>query len=175
LFHKYIKLNVSIKKQFDEKWSELTNGHRVVGCLLRGTDYVLLKPQNHPIQPVPEVVCEKIKEVMQMFRCTHVFLATEDADILELFKKIFGNSLLYIDQVRISKKNMDPKSFLSLNKNCLCGSRDLFKDALDYLFATYVLSKCNCFVSGITGGMKGVLLMTNGFEYQYIYNLGVYK
>ena len=175
LFHKYIVFNELIKKDFESRWKMIAENRRIVGCLLRGTDYVLKKPKNHPVQPSPEIVCEKIKLVMQDYNCERVFLATEDADILELAKEKFGNSLLYIEQFRMSKKEMNPQTFLYSNKKAASKNMNLLKDALDYLFATYALSRCNCFISGITGGMKGVLLMTEGFEYQYIYDLGLYE
>jgi hypothetical protein len=175
LFSKYIKFNEEIEKSFNGRLSDLFGNDNVVGVLCRGTDYILFKPQNHPVQPEPEMVVQKVADVMKTYACNKVFLATEDADILDLFQKYFKTSLLYIDQVRLSKSEMINNKWLAFEKNKLYPNRDKLNEAIDYLFAMYALSKCKCFVSGRTGGAKGVLMMTKGFQYQYIYDLGLYK
>ena len=97
-------------------------------------------------------------------KCDYIFLATEDADILSLFKESFPNNLLYLDQKRVSHEEMqNVERVMSVNVKI---NDNRYEMGLNYLAATYILSKCDCFIGGRTGGTKGVLLMTKGFEYE---------
>ena len=157
------------------KENELFEGKgRVLGILCRGTDYVLAKPKNHPVQPDVMEIINDAKKVMKEKHCDSVFVATEDQDMLSELKEEFGDKLLYIDQRRYSRKDMSSDQLLSQFKESDY-LRNPKEDALDYLSAIYLLTRCCCFIGGRTGGTKGVLLMGDGFEYQKIYNLGLYE
>lgn len=173
VFKKYIKFNSSTEKYLSNKRNTIIpNSARVLGVLCRGTDYLLKKPKNHPIQPDPQDVIELASRIMSEYSCDYIFLATEDEDILNLFKAKFGDGLLFVDQKRISKSDMHKAELVvDVNKE---SNQDKYLMGLDYLLATYILSTCNCFIGGRTGGTKGVLLMQDKFEYKYIYNLGFY-
>lgn len=172
LFRKYIRFNSMTLEELElSKNKILPKGAKVVGVLCRGTDYVLNQPKNHPIQPDSKMVIQDVKKVMRNYGCDYVFLATEDQDIYDDFKTAFDNHLLAIEQKRISKKNM---ASLWLSDEKKKNNDDPYLSGLNYLTATYILSKCDCFISGRTGGAKGVLLMTDGFIYKYIYDLGLY-
>lgn len=175
LFNKYIRFNDSSLKYLNsQKNKYLSSDKKVVGVLCRGTDYVLKKPSTHPIQPEPEDVIWDVRQVMKDYACTHVFLATEDADILKLFQREFGECLMYEEQERLSKSQILSDEWLSITKKREFGSVDPVVSGLKYLTSTYILSHCSCFVSGRTGGAKGVLIMNSNFEYLKIYDLGVY-
>ena len=51
---------------------------------------------------------------------------------------------------------------------------DAYQEGMDYLVTIVTLSKCNCFVGGHTSGTVGVILMNEKFDYQYIFDLGLY-
>ncbi len=144
-------------------------GERCLGVLCRGTDYTQVKPARHPIQPSPEAAIQKAEQVMREQGCGKLFLATEDQDIHRLFKAHFGAAVVNINS---SFVNFDGKSKLS----------DLLpKDAnaryvrnLDYLASIAILSRCPCFVGGLTSGTLGAFLLSDGFEYQHVWDLGVY-
>ncbi len=176
LFRKYISFNEHTQKYLDNIYNEiLKDKGRIVGVLCRGTDYVLKKPKNHPIQPDPRDVINDVHNVMSQYKCDSVFLATEDLDILEMFKKEFGKKLLYVEQNRVSKEDMSENCFLAsinIEKN---KGLDTFSKGIGYLSATYLLSRCNCYLAGRTGGSKGVLIMSEGFEYKKVYDLGLYE
>jgi len=174
IFQEYIRFNERTQAHLEQQRERLLGDRRTVGVLCRGTDYVLLKPEGHPVQPEPEDVVADVRKVMQRYDCQQVFLATEDQDILDLFKQSFPKRLAYLEQMRLSKRQMSGKQVLSLEK-MKRADRDPYDDALQYLTAVYLLSRCNCFVAGRTGGTKGVLLMAHPFEYQKIYDLGLYK
>jgi hypothetical protein len=175
IFHKYIHLNAQTSLYLQRERESLFKGRkRMVGVLCRGTDYVVIKPKAHPIQPEPCDVVNDVKRILDTYECEGVFLATEDQDILDIFKESFGEKLTYIDQPRLRKEDLRKDELLSKTKLRLNKNTTPFEDGVKYLTSTYILSCCTCFLSGRTGGAKGVLLQSKEFEYCKIYDLGLY-
>ena len=69
---------------------------------------------------------------------------------------------------------MNGNFYLAQEKERQLNNRNRHEDALNYLAAVYLLTQCNCFLGGRTGGTKGVLLAADGFDYVKIYDLGLY-
>ena len=175
IFKKFIHPNNKTLDYIRNKEKQLFKDKgRVLGILCRGTDYVVAKPKNHPIQPDVSEIIKDAKKVMKEKQCNYVFVATEDKDILDVLKAEFGDKLLFLDQRRYSGKDMQSDQVLAQIKK-KDKERNPIKDALDYFAAVYLLTRCCCFIGGRTGGTKGVLLMNDGFEYKKIYDLGLYK
>jgi len=173
IFKQYVRFNDSTRKYIENEYKTVFNGkNKVLGVLCRGTDYELLKPKWHPVQPKPENVIKKAKEVMAAKQLDYVYLATEDQDIYELFQKEFGENLLTNKQDRFTKHEFKKNQYLYQIKHDKEESKYL--RGLEYLSSMYLLSKCHSFIGGRTRGATGVLLMTEGFDYQYIWNLGIY-
>jgi hypothetical protein len=173
IFQKYVRFNQSTENFIQSKYNELLkNKERVLGVLCRGTDYTTLKPHNHPIQPEPIEVIERTKKAMEEWNCDYIYLATEDADIYDLFVKHFADKLILDDANRWRTTDLsNGKSIADLFSDKL----EKYNDGVKYLSQIYLLSQCTCFIAGSTRGSLGVLLMSNGFEKYYIYNLGAYK
>lgn len=174
-FKQYIRFNSETLNYFKNQEVHFFKGRRMCGVLCRGTDYVAQRPKNHPVQPRPEDVINDVKRVVKDYNCDGVFIATEDQDILDSFKSAFGDKLAFIDQPRLSKSDLLPGELLAKSKQRLNISKSSIEDGRSYLLSTYLLSRCCCFLSGRTGGCKGVLLMSDSFDYCYIYNLGLYS
>ena len=176
LFKKYLRFTRSTLNHLESEYKKyIPEGSRVVGVLCRGTDYVMKKPKTHPIQPEPKQVLSDVNRIMSEYSCDYVFLATEDADIFDLFEKKYGEKLLSVPQKRIHKQDLQKDQFLAKKMTNGTTNQNKMSLALNYLTSTYILSKCNCFISGRTGGCKGVLLMREDFEYCKIYDLGYYE
>ncbi len=144
-------------------------GERFLGVLCRGTDYTHLRPSHHPIQPNPRDVIQKAEQVMREQACEKVFLATEDQDIYLIFKAHFGDAVVTINS---SFVRFDGKSLLSDLMSQDADARH--QGNMEYLAAVAMLSNCPCFIGGLTSGTVGVFLLSNGFEYSYVWDLGVY-
>ena len=173
IFKQYVKFNNSTREYVENEYKTVFKGkNNVLGVLCRGTDYTLLKPERHPVQPEPEKVIKKTKEVMADKQLDYIYLATEDQDIYELFQKEFGEKLLTNKQDRYAKRELAKDQYLYQIKHDR--ENDKFLLGLEYLSSMYLLSKCHSFIGGRTRGAIGVLLMTDGFEYQYIWNLSIY-
>lgn len=175
LFKQYIRFNDKTYKYLSDKWNAISDygNRRIVGVLCRGTDYVRNKPKNHPVQPNPEQVVSDVYKCMNQFRCDYVFIATEDIDIFNMFLKEFKEKLLYIDQNRFRLGDNDEWLSDAILRDTNDPSSS-YQRGVDYLMATFILSKCTCYIGGRTGGSKGVLILSEGFEYKNIYNLGLY-
>jgi len=153
----------------------LKNKGKVLGILCRGTDYLLNQPSNHPVQPDPLDVIKKAEEAVIENNCSYIFLATEDENIYACFREHFREKLLVNQQRRISHNEMTNISGVAIARSKIIREKNSYLSGLEYLSAINLLSKCSCFIGGRTGGTKAVLLMSDGFEYEYIYDLGYYK
>jgi hypothetical protein len=174
LTRKYLRFNEQTEKYLADSYNGTLKGKgRILGVLCRGTDFIALKPKGHPVQPEAGEAIEKAKQVMQEHKCTHLYLATEDAAIYDTFAEQFGKKLIAnschrwrAEDLKLGQNNSN------LHDNAAKDER--YQGGLAYLAEVYLLSKCNCFIGGATRGTLGVLLMNENFEYQYVFNLGTY-
>lgn len=52
--------------------------------------------------------------------------------------------------------------------------RDEYLRGKEYLTTIVLLSRCNCFIGSRTSGAVGVMMLSSGFEFTYLYDLGRY-
>ena len=154
-----------------EHMEEKYSGRKILGVLARGTDYVTLKVHDHPVQPEPEDVIAKAKEVMQSEGFDSVYLATEDKKILAKFQEAFGDKLLqpeceYVDFDYTSDKWL---AAYSINRK-----NDKYLRGLEYLVSILFLSRLKGFVASMTSGSQAVVYLSEGFDYLYVFDLGLY-
>ena len=141
---------------------------RVLGVLCRGTDYVIQKPYNHPIQPRVDVVIDRCREVLARQNCSRIYLCTEDEELWNAMDAAFPEFIYGYQNRRFSLKNNENINEIG-NK-----SMDPYTRNLDYLSAIGILSRCQCLVAGAAGGTYGALLLTKGYDYEYVFQLGRY-
>lgn len=166
----YIKLQPHIQELFEMIYDNLFDKNdKIVGVLARGTDYIDLRPSNHPVQPTVEQLLEKTKEVMTSCGCNKIFLATEDKNIANQFYAEYGNLCVtntrefveyeggYLSEIKFEKDN------------------DRYNRDLSYLMNILILAKSSCIVAGRTSGTVGATLFSDGWEYSYFFDLGYYE
>lgn len=170
--HKYLKLNKEAFEYCDMDYRKLIDPtERVLGVKCRGADYNPISAKGQPVQPPIELLVKKAKQVMKKYRCTKIYLSTEDKKAIEIFTKEFGDRLLVSESVRV-EYNLNKKacvSSYSTNRE-----NDKYVQGLEYLRDTYILSKCNCLIGGINGGSAAALVMGSDFEYTYFWYGGRY-
>lgn len=137
---------------------------RVLGVLVRGTDYIAT---NMPIQPLPiEELIPLIEETMKEGSFEEIFLATEDQDYFESLTNHFKGKICAVSQVRVQVKDLQKFAFLSnleKNKSQEEGFEGLAEDNLsNYFYAIYLLSECQGFL-GMPAECNGVV-MTKEFN-----------
>ncbi len=156
--HKYIHLKKNIYNDIEEEWNGLVKeGDKVLGVMVRGTDYVAEKPYGHPVQPDVLDVIQKAGEIMQDYRCNKIFVGTEDRAIAEAFQAEFGDS--YITNRRSYIEYSGDKR----TPECrIDRENDYFLQGKEYLTQMVMLSKADCFIGGRTSGTVGLMLMSGG-------------
>lgn len=165
----YLIVKEDIVKTAEDLKKEMFGETRVLGVLARGTDYINAKPLNHPVQPMPEQLMEKIDEVMLERKCDKIYLATEDKNFFKMFKDRYGDRIIAMDVERHETKGNQ-----NINEVRRLQKKSDYAMARDYLVNILLLSKCDCLVAGNTSGSIGALLLNEEYEYKYIFNLGVY-
>ena len=141
----------------------------ILGVLIRGTDYLKIKPINHPIQPSSDIVIHDIKKMDKKNKYNWIFLSTEDNIIRNKFIKEFGNKIKYL----IPEKNIkyNQKTFLAFNPG-IAGNLEYMRT---YLISIIILSKCIDIITSRTNGAAAAFIIKNGFyRNSLIYYLGNY-
>ena len=143
LYRKYIHLNTKTQKYIEDQMNEILDEEPILGVHIRGTDFNLVA-KNHPIVVTAEEYLETAKQVFAGGKYKKVFLATDDANALELFKAEFKDELLYfVDTFRSADHN---------------GAQVTFSDrpfhhyrlGLEVLRDIYTLANCNSLVCGLS-------------------------
>lgn len=172
VYRKYIRLSDEAADFIEGQRRAVFGGQRserVLGCIVRGTDYIQGRPLNHPVQPLPGDVVQKAKEVMAERGYGKLFLATEDENVLRLFQKEFGDRLLYVQQQRYRDGNTP----LALQQG-YAKETSPKTEGMKYLSVIYLLAECDGLIGGRCGITTIAYLISEGFEYEYLWNLGRY-
>lgn len=171
IFLKYIPIKNFIINESNYIINKLfKNSKNVLGILLRGTDYISIRPKGHPIQPNIEMVINDVIVADKKNKYDYLFLTTEDSIINQKFKSRFGNKIKNYKNTNINY-NYKEKKFLAFNKNIL-GNSNYQKN---YLMNIIILSKCIDIISSISSGTIGALVLSKGFRNAKLYNLGLYN
>lgn len=169
IFKKWIRFSDEFKAYDNRIDKSIMLDKRVLGVISRGSDYVNLKPKGHGIQPTIPMLVEKVKEVVVEKKIDRVFLATEDETIFEAFEREFKDILISIQSHHIS----------SDKDNANTAVQELYEDmklaGMEYLENIYILSKCNCLIASPCNGSASAVIMSDGYEWDYYWDLGVYK
>jgi hypothetical protein len=166
IFAQYIKLQPEVEDYISKKQNQLGIGPgvRAVGVKCRGTDYAKNKTYGHQIQPEPEEIIAKVREVQQKYSCQKVFLSCEDEDYRKAFAQAFPGQLV------VSEPAMEyqGKGILYL--------KDLgnFQTNLDYLTSLALVARSTCVVATACGGSMVSALMAHTPEYEYYFLKGIY-
>lgn len=153
-----------------QKYIRLVPNKKILGVLCRGTDYVNMQPMEHPIQPQVDEMIKKVREIKERFECDEVYLASEDRQVCDVFKKEFGDKLIQSTDVKVSYASNDYINTIFEKEKV-----DIYQNTLDYMASIFILSKCNVLLAGRTSGSVAAFIMSDGYEYSYFYNLGRYK
>lgn len=167
--HQYIRPRKDIEQVVQQYLNEHFLGHRVLGILCRGTDYLQNRPHQHPIQPDPEQVLMDAEHVMKQQNCDLIYLATEDESIWEKFQQHFPSRVISYQQRRYS---IQDGQNINVEANRIASP---YERNREYLTSILVLSHSNCFLAGVVSGTMGAVLLSDGYEYTKIYQLGRYE
>ena len=162
----------------DEYFDAVFGGKKVLGVLIRGSDYITSGLSGVRKQATAEEMIPEIDRWLEEENYDLVFLATEDSDILNQMYEKYGNKLKAISQERFSVKDFKDTKLISEyeKKNAQGKEYDITVEdtTINYFYALYLLSKCAGFMcSGQCNGYFVVLAFNDGkFERQYKFNVG---
>lgn len=167
---KYIRFKPAVIERL-ERMKAKYFGRKILGLLVRGTDYTYLKPSQHPIPPTAEQAIAKAHEAMRERDFDSVYLATEDKKIVAKFQKAFGDKLILPEADYVDYDYDNPRVLASIDVK---RENDKYLRGLEYLVSMLFLSHCAGFITSGTSGSAGVMCLSEGFEYLYFFNLGFY-
>ncbi|MBQ3447437.1 MAG: hypothetical protein IJG37_07325 [Synergistaceae bacterium] len=170
LCRKYVRFTPAVTERA-EAMTRKYEGMRILGVLVRGTDYVALKPKSHPIPPTAEQAIAKAREAMSEQRFDAVYLATEDKKIVAAFQEAFGEKLI-LPEADYLDYDFSRPDFLA---NVRSGRKnDKYLRGLEYLVSILFLSRCEGLITSGNNGTVAAILFSDGFEYFYLFDLGKY-
>lgn len=173
LHKQFIVFNEDTKRYIDNELQQLPKG-RIIGTLLRGTDYTTLCPLGHPRQPDVKEVLKRVEKEFMDGNCEFVYVATEEKRLFDLVCDYFGsdkvlsNNRIYYDDAYYKMQNayIGMIHFDRDNDNYLKG--------LEYLSSLTILSNCEGLIAGNSGGTLHALLMAENYRKIHIFNVGFY-
>lgn len=140
---KYIRLNREVKAKLERDMCAFTKGEKILGVHVRGTDFK--KEYNrHPNYVTAEEYLGAAKNIYEKEQYTKVFLATDDAAAVNLFRSTFGEHLIVYQDV--TRSDGEESVMLSTNH------RENHKFLLGYevLRDMYSLATCDGLVAGLS-------------------------
>ena len=166
------------KAEMDEYYDALFGDEKVLGVMIRGTDYVTAKMTGDRKMATAEEMSPLIHEWLDKFGFERIFLATEDEDALEYMRSEFGHMVIALSQERIKLSDLHENELISdYEREHSDGMYEekLEDTTINYFYALYMLSKCDSFVcSGRCNGSDIVLSLNNGrFKNCYKFSVGV--
>ncbi|MBQ3304096.1 MAG: hypothetical protein IJH03_06095, partial [Clostridia bacterium] len=166
------------KAEMDEYYDAVLGSKKVLGVLIRGSDYLAVGFGGARKMATVEQMAPKIRQWMADYGYQKLFLATEDSDILARMKKEFGRAMIALAQERLSVKNLREGQIITeyeREKNREDYAVKLEDTTINYFYALYILSRCDAFLcSGQCNGWDNVLsLNAHKFERSYKFTVGI--
>lgn len=158
---KYIRWNKATK-DYLKCVDQLLEGNKTLAVHVRLTDF----KQNfwgHPICVSAEEYLDYVKEAVEKQGFNKIFLATDDKETVELFKKEFPDKLLYYSDVIRSTGNVSVAFSNEKREN------HHYKLALEVIRDMYTLSRCQGLIAGKSNvSICAIIENRNATPYEYI-------
>ena len=175
-------LSGRFRNEMEEYAEAVLGGHRVLGVLIRGTDYIVLNMDGDRRMATVDEMIPVIREWIREDHYDLVFLATEDQDIFRRMHQEFGRMLRVIAQRRRSvsdfKDGIRLLSELEEAQKDAPDAQEIVEDNMvNYFYALYCLSRCDSFMaSGNCHGWSVVNSFKEGdFRRCYKFAVGLEK
>lgn len=172
-------LSRQFRAELDEYYDALFAGKKVLGILIRGTDYVVNYSESDRRMATVEEMVSTIYQWLEEDGYDCIFLATEDKDVLAKMREEFGSKVLVVAQERHSISEFTTSAVISdLEKEQATEEEYdavVEDNTINYFYAVYLLSKCSSFMcSGQCNGYDMVRDFNEGrFERIYKFQVGM--
>ena len=157
IFKKYKKINNKMFSEYLELKKKFQN-YKMLGVFFRGSSYKT--SANHPFPATKKQMINLVNKFQGDF--DKMFISTEELEYLDIFKKKFGDKIIYLDCYRSNKDNFsaNPRN----HHRYLLGKETL----LD----TLLLSSCDCLLSLRSNVTEAAILLNknNNLKVYEIFN-----
>ncbi len=148
---------------------------RVLGVLLRGSDYITSAMGGSSRPRGIDEVAPVIEEWFDAGGYDRIFLATEDDDLLDGMTEAFGGRMICVSQKRYRvtdfREGMTTISELDRARHDGREYDEYVEDAaVNYLYAIYMLSRCNAFMYSCHCGGVSLARQFNGERFEKLYS-----
>lgn len=179
-FYEHIDENINMKAEILDALRRVFGrkclGKRVLGVSIRGSDYNLLKPKDHYVQPTLTQFKTAIDEAIVKWRIDYIYITSEEQSSLDYMYSIYNDKILtyecplYDDYSTSFSEEIDVVSKIQFKRE-----NDAFLRGKEYLVSTMLLTFCNCLISGMTSKINFLLnYLKIDFEEIFIFDLGRY-
>lgn len=173
IINKYMRPSKSVMERYERRYLEFgMDSEKILGVLCRGTDFAATKPQFHAICPDAEQTIDFIEKMMKEWGYyEHIFVATEDKNILNALKMKYGSRLL------VNQTTMIDYSGDKWLNECYANidAEKCMNISLEYFVSVILLSKCDALIAPLVGGTLGAMRMKGKYEKIYLTKLGQYN
>ena len=172
-------LSDGFKGEMDEYYDTLFGDKKMLGILIRGTDYISSGMSGARLMATVPQMVPTIRQWMEEDGYDQIFLATEDEDILNQMWDEFGNTVVVVAQERHSVSEFKPGQIINDFEKEMFSAEEYderVEDAtINYFYALYMLSRCDSFMcSGQCNGWDIVNSFNGGrFRRCYKFQVGV--
>lgn len=167
------------RSEMDEYYDALFEGRKVLGILIRGTDYISSGLSGERLMATVSQMLPTIHQWLEADEYDRIFLATEDDDILDQMKAEFGKKVIAVAQERHRVSDFRQGQIISeLEKETIDPDKldAMIEDTtINYFYALYMLSRCDSFMcSGQCNGWDVVNDFNGGsFHRCYKFSVGI--
>ncbi len=174
----YTVLNPAFIEELNEYRDAVIGNKRMLGVLIRGTDYKTLGFKGIRQQATVDEMLPLIREWMDKDQYDGIFLATEDSNVLKQMRQEFPGRIFAIAQERFKEEDLGKGQTLA-DLGTKAGSKEdqtakLVDVTINYFYALYMLSYCESFmISGYCNGWEVVRSFNHDkFRRCYIFQTG---
>lgn len=174
---KYIEINQNTKVYIDKSIDKLfestnKNVNKILAVHIRGTDFIL-NWDRHPNMVRPTDYFPIIDEAIKEHKFNYLFLATDDSNLLTLFKNRYSDKLLYFKDVNRSNGQVNVAYVKNDRKN------NNYLNGLEVVRDIYTMAYCDGLIAGLSQVSICVRIINRSldknFECEQIINKGIYQ
>lgn len=173
MFRKFVVVNNTTEAYVNQEILQLGNPNKYLGVLLRGTDYIKLKPKGHPIQPEPQEVVDKTAQMIAIGGYSGVYVATEEKRLFDMVSAAVGKEITLENKRQYYDAEYYQSGVDLIGKVHFQRENDNYWKGIEYLSSLIILSKCKTLVAGNCGGTLFAMLMAD-YQNPYVFDYGVY-
>lgn len=162
LLRDFCRLRPEVNAYIQDEIHELLDGHRVLGVVRRGTDYV---GTGMAVQPEMEAMVREARQWMEVWNYDRIYLATEDERIFDQFNAAFPGQIL-VNKRSYYDKAMTEQNVKWIGQVHFQRENDNYLKGLEYLSSIYILSSCQALLAGFCGA-SNVALALNEERYEH--------